>query len=435
MAHIIMVTIGSGGDLYPFIRIGKALKRRGHRITLLTHCVHEQEAREHGFAFVPFDNMAEYRLVMNADMQVQVQDPKAGGDFFRKYLFPKIEESFRKTTGLYDGTPTLLVGHYMIHVLAQMIAEKLQIPYLTVFLAPSFLEGAKTPATMLSYFSEQINYIRREAGLAPIRNWERMMNAYSHGLAFWPQWFSANDWDESITGAGFLLHDNSEDMPDDYRGWMEEHRPVLITHATTPPVSSSFFHSCIEACEMLELPAVVVTKYREHLPRRMPPHMVHADSLPFSKAMPLVKLLIHHGGIGTLGQALQAGIPQLILGNGFDRPRNAVYVKALGVGEYLPISRWKKEDAANAIRRLLGQSDIQQACRSVSDMVKANDPDTIIGEVAERLLAEKAISPSEQSDPCPEGEKVSLQNTIQLLQGLSPESRARLMTKLKARKT
>jgi len=38
MANVVMTTHWTGGDVYPFIRIGSALNQRyGHKVTLVTH--------------------------------------------------------------------------------------------------------------------------------------------------------------------------------------------------------------------------------------------------------------------------------------------------------------------------------------------------------------------------------------------------------------
>ncbi|WP_270171061.1 glycosyltransferase [Paenibacillus sp. SYP-B4298] len=434
MAHIIMLTIGSGGDLYPFFRMGSVLQQHGHRVTLVTHCIYEQESMKRGFAFMPFDTTAQYQLMMNADIQVQVQNPASGIDFTRKYLLPRMEDNARRIAELYDGAETLLIGHYMIHVLAQMIAERLRIPYVTVFLAPSFLEGAQTSSTMSRYFGQEINGIRQRFELAPVRNWERLMEDYSHGVAFWPHWFGDTAERERITKAGFLLHENEEEIPAAYRSQIVEERPVLITHATTPPISPAFFQASIEACETLGLPAIVVTRHVDVVPQRLPAGILHVDRLPFSKIMPSVRLLIHHGGIGTLGQALQAGIPQLILGNGFDRPRNAGYVSGLGAGGYLPISRWNKDDVSAAIQQLLDQPQVQEACQVASCRMRDSDPDKLVVDIVARALEGTPTRSGELQYGEPQQTTDSLHETIELLQGLTPEHRRQLMAKLVARK-
>jgi rhamnosyltransferase subunit B len=44
---------------------------------------------------------------------------------------------------------------------------------------------------------------------------------------------------------------------------------------------------------------------------------------PHSQLFPKAPLFVHHGGIGTTGQALIAGKPQFIVHNNSDQPDNA----------------------------------------------------------------------------------------------------------------
>jgi UDP:flavonoid glycosyltransferase YjiC (YdhE family) len=37
MAQMMLLTRGTGGDVFPFVRIGAALKRRGHGVVLLSY--------------------------------------------------------------------------------------------------------------------------------------------------------------------------------------------------------------------------------------------------------------------------------------------------------------------------------------------------------------------------------------------------------------
>lgn len=40
--------------------------------------------------------------------------------------------------------------------------------------------------------------------------------------------------------------------------------------------------------------------------------MVHASNVPFDLLFPHVDLIVHHGGIGTVGSALASGKPQVV---------------------------------------------------------------------------------------------------------------------------
>ena len=36
MPHFLLVPVGSHGDVHPFVGIGRALRERGHRVTMIT---------------------------------------------------------------------------------------------------------------------------------------------------------------------------------------------------------------------------------------------------------------------------------------------------------------------------------------------------------------------------------------------------------------
>ncbi|WP_449603683.1 glycosyltransferase [Paenibacillus sp. Marseille-Q9583] len=431
MIHVVLVTIGSGGDIYPFIRIGQVMIEEGYKVTLVTHGVYEEKAKRLGFSFVGTDAIEEYNFLMSPEVHAEIQEPKGAIEFTKTNMLPKIENSFHRIIEeLHD--PTILVGHNMLHGLVQVISEKLCIPYVSVFLAPGYLEGEEMGAN-LDIYSKEYNSIRESVGLQPVINWGGMVKCYSQGIAFWPDWFAKQEGGlaTNITSAGFLLHENDEEIVEEVQAWLIEKRPIVITHGTTPPSSSSYFESCIEACDYLNFPALVVTKDQKFLPRNLPDNVKHIDFLPFSRAMPYISVLIHHGGIGTTGQALRSGTPQLILGKGFDRPRNAECVKSLGAGAYLPASKWDMHNVVETLRNLIQQEDLKQNCLDISTRFIDNDPDLSVKDVVRKLVANPCLPDWSQMFRLDKNEPVIYNDKLSLIKGLSLETRQLLLSKLR----
>lgn len=430
MAHFLLLTIGSGGDLYPFLRMGKVLIADGHTVTMASHCVYEAEARSNGFAFLPLDTPERYSLLMNAEIQVKVQDPKSGVDYFKTYMLPQLETLTERTMAACDAQ-TVIIGHYMVHGLAQLLAEKLKLIYITVFLAPSFMESAATAEQTMRYVAREFNLVRAKVGLPSIHNWHEAMSCYHHGIAFWPEWFGnvASVDRARISFAGFLLHENKENIGVELQQWLAENKPVLITHGTTPPLSSSFFTSCIEACSELNYCGIVVAK-RQHVSfERLSPGLRYMEFIPFSKVMSNISVLCHHGGIGTLAQALYSGVPQLILGNGFDRPLNASYVQSLGAGEFVPMPQWNKQRVAELLQRLKERPEVSKNSAAVSARMRQSDVEGNLIHIVRNVLA--ASRPMDYSAlyeaSIPSDRTVRLRENIQKL---TPEQRNRLGERL-----
>jgi UDP:flavonoid glycosyltransferase YjiC (YdhE family) len=70
---------------------------------------------------------------------------------------------------------------------------------------------------------------------------------------------------------------------------------------------------------------------------------------------------------------MEAGIPQLVLPKGADRPDNAARLQNLGVAESLPPPEWQPELIANALMRLLSSPMVAEKCRTLADRLKDQD--------------------------------------------------------------
>ncbi|MER5442481.1 glycosyltransferase [Streptomyces sp. NPDC002790] len=83
---------------------------------------------------------------------------------------------------------------------------------------------------------------------------------------------------------------------------------------------------------------------------------------------------IHHGGAGNTLTALSSGVPQIVFGQGADRPVNARTVEERGCGFVPGEHGLVKED----IDRLLTDASLQTAADAVRDEMRAQDPPTVV---------------------------------------------------------
>ena len=57
MAHFIVATIGTYGDVYPFAQVAIALKKMGHQTTFITNPYFEQTVKQFGLDFYPLGQL------------------------------------------------------------------------------------------------------------------------------------------------------------------------------------------------------------------------------------------------------------------------------------------------------------------------------------------------------------------------------------------
>jgi UDP:flavonoid glycosyltransferase YjiC (YdhE family) len=102
------------------------------------------------------------------------------------------------------------------------------------------------------------------------------------------------------------------------------------------------------------------------------PTTVHIERFVAQSAvLPLVDLIVHHGGTGTVLGALEVGLPQLLLPQGADQFINAEILAARGIGRALPNDAQQPGAIGDAVQALLGDSAERQAAGRVRDEIAA----------------------------------------------------------------
>ena len=221
-------------------------------------------------------------------------------------------------------------------------------------------------------YTVPFNAIRAGLGLGPV---ERMFHGWLHqadaALCMVPAWFSPRqpDWPAQMVMTGFGLADRGDThpMPAHVAAFLDAGAaPVVVTAGTANAVSHDFFSTAIRACSSIGIRAILVTADPKQLSQTLPDGMIHAAYVPFAALLPRAAAFIHHGGIGSVSQALRSGVPQLIQPMAFDQFDNASRVVQLGAGRELPARHFRQLRVAGELRSLLGDTAVAASCRGVA---------------------------------------------------------------------
>jgi MGT family glycosyltransferase len=102
------------------------------------------------------------------------------------------------------------------------------------------------------------------------------------------------------------------------------------------------------------------------------PQNVHVERFVAQSAvLPMVDLIVHHGGTGTVLSALEVGLPQLLLPQGADQFHNAEILPTTGVARALPNDAQQPGTIGEAVQALLGDSPERHAAARVRDEIAA----------------------------------------------------------------
>jgi UDP:flavonoid glycosyltransferase YjiC (YdhE family) len=343
---ILIVTLGSIGDLLPFLPIAEALRLGGHTPVIASNAGYGQLVRMNGFAFASI-----------LDAPQQALDDAIADDPARAWKIVG-EDMFKRAT---QATFDFIAPHARqgdCAVLASWSAfgaglahEKLGVPLFTAYLSPHAVEESR--------------------------------NAAGARLGFFPEWFGPPPGD--INAMGFPLFGDSAipDLPAEVERFLDDGPPpVVFTPGSFMRRSASFFRASVEACRQLNARAIFLTPYNDQIPADLPHSIRHFQYVSLQRLVPRSAALVHHGGIGTTAQGLRAGVPQLVSPVFFDQPDNAKRVAALGVGQL--VQNYNAEEIFLRLAEVLESPTVRHACQHVKSLFAAGDP---VADICHRITA------------------------------------------------
>ena len=433
MANVLLLTHWLGGDVLPFIKIGKRLVKEGHKVILFTHCIYRKEANERGIEFVPVDTMEEYRAMLE-DFEAfgdPVRNPGAALAFHENYHGK--ERCLREMELLtpYAAEPdTIIFCRHRSSIAGLLAAEKLRLPVVSVFLAPNYIAHLKLHEQLLgAAMKEQINGIRRELELPEIESWTGWMCSPGIIIGLWPDWFApeAKETLADIEEIGFLHDTDSreEALPYHVQAFLEQYpSPVIITGGTSRYLNGQFYQAAVDACAEAQLPAICVCPHDEMVPARLPSNILRTGFIPMIKLMEHALAIIHHGGISTASEAAFAGIPQLVLAFLADRPDNGQRLKEAGIGNWFPPGRWNYRVIGEALLEIT-EEEFRERCRQRAVQLQDGSAEQRISDIIGRAAGKAQYGIPDRIPVLFEEE----QEISQKSSGLSDEKR-RLLLKI-----
>ena len=396
---ILLPAIGSSGDVHPVIGLGIALKARGHRVTVVTNDIFTAPVRSGGLGFIALGSRAE---AMEAMSDPRLWHVRKGIETVVEHgIIPNLRRLYDIIAANRDSTTVVAATSLCLG--ARVAQEKLGIPTATLHLSPAVFRsladsgklgifdlGPGKPRFLKraifwladTLFMERmvgpsLNAFRATLGLAPVRG---IFGSYIHSpqlvLGLFPEWFAAPqaDWPANTHLTGFILHDD-DGRPALPAGAEEFLRagspPVLVTPGSAAMDRERFFRTTVDACRDLGARAMLVTNHPGQLPRDLPEGIRGFSYLPFSRVLPRCSAIAYHGGIGTLSQAVRAGVPHLVVSNGFDQPDNGQRIERLGLGRTFGQGRYHRGKAARALGELVSSPRVRARCEEYAHRVDA----------------------------------------------------------------
>ncbi|KIY50979.1 UDP-Glycosyltransferase/glycogen phosphorylase [Fistulina hepatica ATCC 64428] len=400
--HFGCLTIGSRGDVQPYIALAIGLKREGHRVTIVTH--KEYKAWIESYGITHRTAGGDPGALMKLSVDYKMFSPnffKEGLGNFRPWLDQLLIESYEgcKDVDVLLESPSTMAG---VH-----IAEALKIPYFRTFTMP----WTRTTAFPHPFLSPPVDSPRFNSGSnvmwaatsGQINRWRRStMNIESTTTAKLAQEkipFIYNfspavvpkplDWSDMITLSGYWFLDNSDPdwtPPTDLLAWMAQARaddkPIVYIGfgSITLPDPDRARRNIIRAVLKSGVRAVLSRGWSARMskPRSdndgepaFPSECYVVDKVPHDWLFPQIDAVVHHGGAGTTGASLRAGLPTIIKPWFGDQFFWASRVQKLGAG--IRLGSLHSSELAAALVKATTNRVMREKAAAVGEKIRAED--------------------------------------------------------------
>lgn len=396
--HVILATVGTDGDVFPYLGLGATLHARGNRVTLAAPETYRQRAESLGVEFHPIVTTAEIGQVL-ADPDLW--HPLRSGIMMARWGGGLIPRQYEALASLAAQPGCVLVGNPGV-LAARLVQEKLGVPMASLLLQPGLLPSCIAPPKMpggldipawlphplrrlywlgvdaAAYLllAPSLNRFRRSLGLPPVRRFFRWWLSPELVIGLFPGWYAAAqpDWPAQIRLAGFGRFDGARgELPEDLKTFCGDGSPpIAFTLGTGMTHASDFFRTAVAACEELGARGLLLSKYPNVIPANLPRQVRHCTFAPFRQLLPRCAAVVHHGGVGTTAAALEAGCPQLVLPLAWDQPDNGARVKQMGVGLTLGPRRRSTRHLSHALNQLKAP-EVADRCRFIAHQAAQDD--------------------------------------------------------------
>ncbi len=400
---IVLLTVGTRGDVEPHLALALGLQRSGYDVTLAAGTNFESFVTSRGVRFAPlradfhaFFRSAEGKalLARGAGMSLRGLPRQAWG--LHERLMEDAWEAIR-------GADAVI---YHPRVLGAFdAAEKLQIPAVLAAYLPQLSPTREFPFPLFPHlrlggFVNRLSFSAGHLVHLPFLGMRNRWRARALGLP--PRPWYASDYRRRGRPLPVLYHYSRHVVPPpaDWRGpavvtgywflpppagWRPPAELVAFLQAGPPPVFVGFgsmigqdpgrlTRTVLAALQQSGQRGILIAGWGGMAAGSLPETVFAAEEIPYEWLFPQVAAVVHHGGTGTTGLGLRAGKPTVICPYFNDQPFWGKVVHDLGAGPApIPQQELSAERLAEAIRTAATDARMRQRAAALGEKIRSED--------------------------------------------------------------
>jgi UDP:flavonoid glycosyltransferase YjiC (YdhE family) len=300
----------------------------------------------------------------------------------------------------------VIISSFTSDVYAVAIAEKLGVRLISTPLQPAMFAtryGPAIPGAPLPRRKSLVNLVFSKLFLEPFR-WRitgKLVNQFRRQVLNLPEQTATenlevlrrtptvqaysrhvvpppDDWPANFHTAGYWFLD-------EHSSWQPPPALADFLQAGDPPVYVGFgsmtgrnpqalTQILVEAITQSGQRAILQSGWAGMGRTPLPDSVFRLDTAPHSWLFPRMKVIVHHGGAGTTGESLRAGVPTLVIPTMSDQPYWGQRVAALGAGPPpIPRHQLTTSKLAAAIQQAATDRKMQANAVALGQCIRAED--------------------------------------------------------------
>lgn len=416
--RIVFASIGSLGDLHPALALATAARERGHTPIIAAPEVYTDYIARLGF---------EYRRLrpdFKTDTMIEIfSHPRRGAEMLMsEKIFPFVRDTYEDLLAAAHDADFIVTGE-LVYVVP-LVAAKLNLPWANAILSPTSFLSVCDPCVLaicpeiyhLRHLGTWVNRLLYQFGRWKAARWSAPLAALHHELGvpskgnavfegkyspnlvltMFPAWFSKPqpDWPATSVQTGFpyFTQPSEAEITRKIEAFLAAGEPPIVftLGSTAVHLAKDFYQIAAETAQKLGRRAVLLIG--KNTPPEAPADQVLCVSYaPLGLLFSGAAIVVHHGGIGTCAEVLQAGAPALIIPFAFDQPDNAERLKQLGLAQVLGRNHISGPALFHKLQAILADPAMSQRAREAAQRINPTEDLAHAIEAIERTVAAQPV--------------------------------------------
>ena len=383
MKKTAIFTMGTRGDVQPYIFLSKELIKNGYDVTLASHPCWKKLIEEEGIHFEPVGPDIDIEKEA-AVIRGKVSNPAISMFMTMNFIFRIIQESTSEVYELCKGKDFIIVSHSQMGAVE---ADVLGLPTVNVTLQTQMIGENLKPKTLKDKIiggmiarmvARPYNRIRKVYGLKSVKSLDEIMSDRLNLIPISKYAVERNPyWEEKNILTGYWYNDETDYTPDKELAEFISggEKPVILTLGAMSFEKDSEKEKLdifVNAFKKTGCRAIIQGFQKTMLDYELPETMIACKSVPHSWLFKQAKFVIHHCGFGTTAATLIYGIPSIPVPHVLDQMGFAMQLNKLNAATKPLNARDLSEE--NIIARINemngGYEQMKKNAQTLSEKIK-----------------------------------------------------------------